>query len=144
MIRAPGAPGPGRRVTDLVSQLDVVQYILEVADVEAADLDGISLSPVIERGERHGRRYVYAEEGTSGLRPEPDLLAMVRSETYKLVYFSGGRSGQLYHLRDDPRETENLWGVEAYRPVQAELTATLLDWLYSNTFKHRDLFIDAR
>jgi arylsulfatase A-like enzyme len=144
MIRAPGVQRPGRRVMDLASHLDVVQYILEKAGVEATDLDGMSLAPVIERGERHGRRYVYAEEGTSGLRPEPDLLAMIRSETHKLVYFSGGESGQLYDLRDDPGETVNLWGVEAHRDVQAELTARLLDWLYSDIFKHRDLFIDAR
>ncbi len=52
--------------------------------------------------------------------------------------------GQLYDLVHDPRETRNLWGRDAVREVQTELTARLLDWLYRNKFKHRDLFIDAR
>ena len=69
---------------------------------------------------------------------------MIRSETHKLVYFAGGESGQLYDLVHDPRETRNLWGQEEAREVQAELTARLLDWLYRNQFKHRDLFIEAR
>ena len=144
MVRSPNTYQPGRHVTDLVSQLDAVQYILEKAEVDAADLDGISLRPVVEGRERHPRQYVYAEEGTSGLRPEPELLSMIRSETHKLVYFSGGSAGQLFDLVADPGETRNLWGQEAYRAVQHELTSALLDWLYSNTFKHRELFVEAR
>jgi arylsulfatase len=144
LIRAPAAWEPGRRVTDLVSHVDVAQYILEKAGVGADDLDGISLASVVEQGARHTRQYAYAEEGATGLRPEPDLLAMIRSETHKLVYFAGGESGQLYDLIGDPQETRNLWGKEEARKVQSDLTAHLLDWLYRNQFKHRDLFIDAR
>jgi arylsulfatase A-like enzyme len=144
MICAPDARDPGRGVMDLVSHVDVAQYVLEKAGVEAADLDGMSLAPTVERGERHPRQYVYAEEGTSGLRPEPDLLAMIRSDAFKLVHFSQSEDGQLFDLRTDPAETRNLWGQEAYRAVQSGLTGALLDWLYSNTFKHRDLFVEAR
>jgi arylsulfatase A-like enzyme len=144
VICAPETRQAGRRVMDLVSHVDVAQYVLEKAGIEAKDLDGTSLVPTVERGERHPRQYVYAEEGTSGLRPEPDLLAMIRSDDYKLVYFSQSESGQLFDLRADPGETRNLWGQEAYRAVRSELTHALLDWLYSNTFKHRDLFVGAR
>ena len=144
LICAPDARQPGRRATDLVSHVDVAQYILEKAGVEAADLDGMSLAPVVERGEKHPRRYVYAEEGASGLRPEPDLLAMIRSDEFKLVTFSESQNGQLYDLRADPGETRNLWGQAACQQVQSELTKALLDWLYADAFKHRDLYIDAR
>jgi arylsulfatase len=144
LIRAPDALEPGRRVPDLVSHVDVAQYILEKAGAEGDDRDGISLAPVIEQGARHTRQYAYAEEGTSGLRPEPDLLAMIRGETHKLVHFSGGKSGQLYDLVHGPRETRNLWGKPEARDIQADLTSRLLDWLYRNQFKHRDLSVDAR
>lgn len=144
IIHSPEALRPGRRVGDLVSHLDVAQYIMERAGVEREDLDGTSLGPVIERGESHGHRYVFAEEGASGLRPEPGLLAMIRSQTHKLVYFVGNRSGQLFDLISDPKETINLWGKEEHRQVQGELTSELLDWLYTNSFKHRDLFAEAR
>jgi len=144
IVSAPDALQPGRRVSDLVSQLDVARYILEKAGVEAEDLDGISLAPVIEKGEPHARRYAFAEEGATGLRPEPDLLAMIRSQTHKLIYFTGGRTGQLFDLVRDPGETRNLWPEPASRPIRDELTAELLDWLYTDLFKHRDLFLDAR
>jgi arylsulfatase len=144
LIRAPDALAPGRHVPDLVSHVDVAQYILEKAGADGEDRDGISVAPVVERGARHPRQYAYAEEGATGLRPEPDLLAMIRSQTHKLVHFSGSNRGQLFDLVRDPRETRNLWGQEAVRDVQAALTAQLLDWLYRNKFKHRDLFVDAR
>ena len=144
LIRAPDMLEPGRSVPDLVSHVDVAQYILEKAGALGDDLDGISLAPVVEQGMQHTRHYAYAEEGATGLRPEPELLAMIRSETHKLVYFTGGESGQLFDLANDPRETRNLWGQDAAREVQADLTAQLLDWLYRNQYKHRDLFIEAR
>jgi arylsulfatase A-like enzyme len=144
LIHAPDALEPGRKVTDLVSHVDVAQYILEKAGVERDDLDGISLAPVVDQGVPHTRQYAYAEEGATGLRPEPDLLAMICSKTHKLVYYAGGRTGQLYNLEHDPRETRNLWGKDEAREVQADLTARLLDWLYQNQYKHRDLFIEAR
>ena len=144
MISAPDALEPGRRVSDLVSHLDVARYILDKAGVEAEDLDGISLAPVVELGEPHTRKYVFAEEGETGLRPEPDLLTMIRSKTHKLIYFTGNKTGQLFDLVSDPRETRNLWHDPAYRSEREALTAELLDWLSTNMYKHRDLFIEAR
>ena len=98
----------------------------------------------IQRGTSHSRRYVFAEEGATGLRPEPDLLAMTRSHTHKLIYFQGSRTGQLLDLAEDPGETRNRWDDEAYRSVRPELTAELLDWLYTNRYQHRELNLDWR
>jgi arylsulfatase A-like enzyme len=151
IVYAPDAMAQGRTVTDLVSHVDVAQYILEKAGVEADDLDGISIAPLIETGARHTRRYAYAEEGATGLRPEPDLCAMICSETHKLITFSGERHdeysplpGQLFDRANDPRETRNLWNKPEAAAVQAELTARLLDWLYRNQYKHRDLYLGIR
>jgi arylsulfatase A-like enzyme len=144
MIKSPEAVEPGRIVHDLVSHVDVAQYILEKAGVDSEDLDGISLAPVVESDAKHTRVYAFAEEGASGLRPEPDLIAMIRSETHKLVYFVGSENGQLFDLVDDPKETRNLWNKQEYSDIQAKLTRDLLDWLYGNLFKHRDLFVEAR
>jgi arylsulfatase A-like enzyme len=144
IIRAPDAWMPGRQVPDLVSHMDVAQYILEKAGVAGADLNGASLAPVVESDARHTRRYAYAEEGTTVLRPAPDMNAMIRSQSHKLIYFTGNRSGQLYDLVADPGETRNLWGKAEHKDLQAQLTADLLDWLYSDMYKHRDLFVAAR
>jgi arylsulfatase A-like enzyme len=144
LVSAPDAHQPGCRVDDLVSQLDTAQYILEKAGVKRDDLDGLSLAPTVEAGEPHRRRYAFAEEGATGLRPEPDLLAMIRSRSHKLIYFTGNRTGQLFDLSRDPGETSNLWHDPAQRPIRDELTAELLDWLYTGLYRHRDLFVEAR
>ncbi len=128
----------------LVSQLDVVQYLLERAGVEGGDLDGVSLAPTVLQGLPHSREFVYAEEGATGLRPEPDLIAMVRTCTHKLIFFQGTRTGQLFDLVEDPGETRNRWDDAAYQAVRAELTTQLLDWLYGNKYRHRELFVDSR
>ncbi|MBN1671650.1 MAG: sulfatase-like hydrolase/transferase [Kiritimatiellae bacterium] len=144
IIRRSNEGKPGRRRSDLVSQLDVVQYLLGEAGVDAADLDGVSLRPVLHEDARHTRTYVFAEEGKSTLRLDPDLIAMIRSEDWKLIHYTGNRTGQLFDLRADPGETRNLWGKPAAREAQAHLTAELLDWLYANLYKHRDLFAEHR
>lgn len=144
IIHAPDAFRPGRQVDDLVSHMDVAQYILEKAGVPRDDLNGISLAPVVEGEAEHPRKYAFAEEGATGLRPLPDLNAMIRSKTHKLIYFTGNKTGQLYDLMADPGETCNLWHDPEYRALRSELTAELLDWLYSDMYKHRDLYIEAR
>jgi len=139
IIWSPGLASPGRRVTDLVSQMDVAQYLLDRADVDGSDLAGHSLRRVLECGESHPRRYVYAEEGQSVLRPAPEMLAMVRSDTHKLVHFAGGTTGQLFDIVADPGETLNLWDSPGHRPIRDRLSADLLDWLYTDLYRRRDV-----
>ena len=69
---------------------------------------------------------------------------MIRSRTHKLIYFNGNHTGQLFDLTRDPGETVNLWHDPDHQSIRAELTAELLDWLYTNLYKHRDLFVEAR
>jgi arylsulfatase len=128
----------GQVVTSVTSQLDMVQYLLEKAGAEREDLNGISLQPVVEAGRPHSRQYVYAEEGATGLRPEPDLCAMIRSHTAKLIMFVGGSTGQLFDLENDPGETRNLWSEPEAQELKAELTYELLTWLYKDLHRNSD------
>ena len=87
---------------------------------------------------------MYAEEGASGLRPEPDMCAMIRSDSAKLILFVDSDKGQLFDLADDPGETVNLWGNPEFRELQAELTTRLLTWLYRDLYRHRELMDPVR
>ncbi|MBT3273170.1 MAG: sulfatase-like hydrolase/transferase, partial [Spirochaetales bacterium] len=136
IIRSSDKSPSGQVVSQITSHLDMVQYLLEKAGAEREDLNGISLKPVVEQGKPHSRPFIYAEEGASGLRPEPDLCAMIRSETAKLIMFIGANTGQLFDLENDPGETCNLWGKPESRELQAELTAGLLNWLYVDLYRH--------
>lgn len=139
IVQAPDLVKPGRQTRDLVSHLDVAATVLDYAGVNAEDLDGISLRPVLAHGSAHKRTRVFAEEGISagGLRPAVEMLAMIRSRTAKLIYFSGGRKGQLFDLSADPGERVNLWDRPEAQALKAQLTAELLDWLYTNLHRHR-------
>ena len=53
---------------------------------------------------------------------------MIRNSTAKLVYRPTGIS-ELYDLREDPRETVNLFERPEHAALQADLMRDLLDWL---------------
>ncbi|MDH7569236.1 MAG: sulfatase-like hydrolase/transferase [Armatimonadota bacterium] len=53
--------------------------------------------------------------------------AMVRTPTHKLIYRPTGVC-ELYDLREDPRELNNLYGRTEYAVTQAGLERQLLDW----------------
>ena len=144
IVRAPDLAERGRIVDDLVSQLDVARYLLDVASVPADGLSGISLRGTLEQGTPHQRKYVFAEEGASVLRPAPDILTMVRSAEHKMIHFAGRETGQLFDLDADPGETRNLWHDAGYRDVRHALTAELLDWMCATSYAHRDLFQESR
>lgn len=53
--------------------------------------------------------------------------SMIRTQDYKLVRRTADLS-ELYDLRRDPRELNNVYGHTSYRTIQAELESQLLDW----------------
>lgn len=53
--------------------------------------------------------------------------SMIRTADYKLVRRTAN-TNELYDLRRDPRELDNVYGKEAYGQVQAQLESRLLDW----------------
>ena len=119
----------GRRISDMVSLVDVLPTILELLELEkeAPDVEGTSLVP-FNGGKYHDE--VFAEFGRphsmikrletefSGhdFSPFDRGLQCVRTEDYKLIASSDGAE-ELYDLHSDPSETLNL---VAERPDIAE------------------------
>lgn len=74
-------------------------------------------------------------------RDHPDTecnATMIRTMTHKLVYRLLG-DGELYDMRDDPRELRNLYHDPQYADIQQALEKRLLDWLIqtSDVVPHR-------
>lgn len=128
----------------LVSQVDVARYILEQADVKADDLSGRSLKPLLDGSSAAIRDYVYAQEGCTCLRPEPDVLTMIRSLEWKLVALPDPEKGLLFHLASDPGETRNLWNDPAAREMRGRLAEALAAWLIRSRWRSRNLFAKER
>ena len=57
-----------------------------------------------------------------------DIHALV-TEEWKLIYYAGDPNGELYNLKDDPQELNNLYNRAQAADIQRNLTARLLDRL---------------
>jgi N-acetylglucosamine-6-sulfatase len=130
-VRIPAAyrrgPQP-RSAAEVVSNQDVAPTILDYAggvDPCAArhrcrTLDGRSIRPLLSGNGRWPRdRGVLAELDDAGIE-----YAAIRTPTYAYTRYADGER-ELYNLRSDPAELDNVAGDPAYAAVEAGLAARL-------------------
>ena len=129
VVRWPGVVKPGGVNTDLVSNLDFAETLLDAAGVAVpAEMQGRSLMPVL-KGQtpadwRKSFYYHYYEF------PGPHAVARhygVVTERYKLVHFyePAVNYWELFDLEKDPLELRSVYGQAEYAKTQQELAAEL-------------------
>jgi arylsulfatase A-like enzyme len=129
LVRWPGAVKPGGVNSDLVSNLDFAETLLDAAGVAVpAEMQGRSLVPVL-KGQtpddwRKSFYYHYYEF------PGPHAVARhygVVTERYKLVHFYEPAVSywELFDLEKDPLELRSVYGQAEYAQTQQELAAEL-------------------
>lgn len=155
VVRMPSGAGvPGSHHDGMVSHVDIVPTLLELAGAEVPRyVQGGSFAEVL-RGPGRGtsRATVYAEKNWHG-KLQYDPVRCVRTERYKYIHsfeerpavplpsdIAGGAAAkavdddvvrdavELYDLWSDPHELDNLAGTEEVADVEAELSADLLAW----------------
>ena len=131
LMRFPGDEHAGKRISGMVTNLDVMPTVLELLGVKApATVEGFSLLPLI-RGEAPGLRdEIYLAEGNwqckRGIRTHEWKFIRALSDE-PLHNWHGDPAKELYYLPDDPHEQTNLIHV---RPrVARELERRLDAWL---------------
>jgi arylsulfatase len=127
VLWAPGRLPAGRRVTELIQQMDLAPALFELAGLEPPVGSAVSALPVA-RGERAGREAVFAEHPADNILQEVAFVTMVRTRDWKLVHYLDQPWGELYDLRNDPGEVRNLWRDPGSDEVRSELLAALRDW----------------
>jgi arylsulfatase A-like enzyme len=137
IVSWPGHLPEGKVIDDPVELIDVVPTMLDAAGIPLpSTVQGRSLLPLIA-GRQPGRDAVFSEIDFSLPQFEryylPDSRrVMVGTREWKMSYFvqrlGDARDGDLYHLRDDPDELENLWGDKAHADVIARLEARVKGW----------------
>lgn len=132
--RLPGGAS-GAVTEEMVEQVDVMPTILELCGVACPPgVQGQSLAPLL-RGEAgaRGRESVLLQERQApdldarGLDPERITQWAVRTQDWKLVHYPGEDFGELYDLRNDPGEFDNLWADAGYAAQRAQMERLLLD-----------------
>jgi len=128
VIRGPGVRG-GRKIGGNAIDVDLAPTILDIAGAKPGrTMDGLSLLDAVRKGRRLPRRDVPLEALRPLFRFFTPLTAFdvpyyaVRAARFKYVRWSFGES-ELYDLKRDPHELENLAGDPAYADVVARLEA---------------------
>jgi arylsulfatase A-like enzyme len=139
IVWAPGCFAGGRELSPLCQQMDIGPAILELAGLPVPEsMEAQSLLPALQGEPWSGRPYVYAEHGRDGILRETEFMTMVRSEEWKLVHFLDEPFGQLFDLRHDPEERQNLWDRPAAAPAKQMLLDVLREWRIRSAWQTRD------
>lgn len=131
VMRYPGVIKPGTQSTSMVMNLDIAPTVLDAAGVtKPADMQGESILPLFKKGNAKGREamyYHYYEPTTHSVSPHFG----VRTERYKLIRFYGKvDSWELFDLKKDPQEMNNLFGKKGYEKITAKLKAELTSLIH--------------
>ncbi len=128
MVRFPGHVKAGTSSTEMVLNLDVAPTLLQLAGLPVpADMQGKSILPLAEGHADPGWRkdwlYEYYEyPGFENVRP----CRGVRTEQYKFIhFFIEPQEFELYDLKTDPDEKNNLYGKPGYEEITAHLKERL-------------------
>jgi len=122
ILRLPGVFEGGQVRTELISNVDLMPTILDVAGVTApSSLQGVSLVP-LGRGSVAGWRTLVCNENDKNSN-----VRGIRTDRYKLILRLRAKEGvpgiyELYDLQNDPGEHVNLFGKE-----QADIIRPILD-----------------
>ncbi len=126
VMRYPGIIKPVTIDDHFVLNLDIAPTVLNAAGVAIPkDIQGKSILPLFTNKKSKGRDaiyYHYYENGEHSVSPHFGM----RDKRYKLVrFYKRVTSWELYDLKKDPNEINNLFGKKGYEKITADLRKRL-------------------
>ena len=120
------APGVAASVTDApVSNVDVMPTLLELAGVQAPpSVQGVSQVPVMTGACESMQPFAFSC-GWSKASPRFRLMSL-HSDEWRITWFPGQGEGELYDIKADPYEHDNLFDRDSHRRVRDSLMSDLL------------------
>lgn len=125
VMRYPGVIKPGSVSNDFVMNLDLGPTVLDAAGLSIpADMQGKSVLPIFKNDfERDAMYYHYYEKGEHNVSPHFGI----RTNRYKLIrFYDKVNSWELFDLKKDTHEMNNLYGQKKYTKITANLKKQLM------------------
>ncbi len=126
LMRYPRKIAPGSSSQKLVQNLDLSPTLLDMAELSIpGEMQGISLMPLLSDPDpKSWRKALYYHFYESGWGV--DKHEGIRTDRYKLICFYGEEEyWELFDLRTDPEELNNLYETGSYEALTEELKAGL-------------------
>jgi arylsulfatase A-like enzyme len=134
IVAAPDLGG-GRMVSELVESVDIMPTVLGwMGQIVPHGVQGKSLAPLLAgRPGSWSKNTAWVDDRES---PELDAhgypskgfrVMALRSKDWKYVHYPGQPLGELYDLRNDPDEFDNLWNDPARRRLRDDCRDRLLE-----------------
>ena len=120
LIRYPNYIEAGSVNTDLVQNIDFAPTVLDIANIDIPkDMQGMSLKPLFKKKNEDWRNALYYHYYEyPGIHMVKRHFG-IRTERYKLIHFYYDVDDwELYDLKEDPNELNNVYGHAEYIEVQ--------------------------
>mgnify|MGYP003674864560 CR=1 FL=1 len=136
IMHCPSLFPAGTRVPEIVANIDVAPTLLAAAGIAPpAHMDGRSFLPLAQgRPIADWREYLLYEYYWERNYPQTPTTHALIGRDWKYIRYHGiWDTDELFNLRDDPRETTNLWHHPDHQERVAELNAKLFAELKATT-----------
>ncbi|MBD3339856.1 MAG: sulfatase-like hydrolase/transferase [Candidatus Lokiarchaeota archaeon] len=121
IISVPG--GIRNKISDsLASSIDIPETILELAGFEIPRyMQGKSLLPILEKPDEKIKKSILIEMDDNY---NDQKTRTIVTQNWRLTFYKD--FGELYNLKKDPKELNNLWDENKYQEIKLELILKLL------------------
>ena len=124
----------GRIVAGLCEGVDIMPTLLDLVGVECPPgVQGESMKAMLAREPTaSGKESILAQDREHpdlwirGIDPAGFQIKALRTKEWKLMHYPNCPYGELYDLKNDPDEFQNLWAETKHRKVRHELESMLL------------------
>lgn len=109
----------------LASSIDLPETILQLAGFPIPEsMQGKSLVPILENPTVKINENILIEMDDGGI--DEKTRTLITDEWRITVFSNNDNEGQLYNLKEDPDEMNNLWNDKKYKDIKIELELRLL------------------
>jgi len=127
----PGMIEPGSVIEELIQNIDIAPTIMDVAGLDTPErMDGQSFLPILQGKKTPWRDSAFYEYYWERNFPHTPTTHGVRTNRYKYIHYHGiWDIDELYDLRNDPEEMNNLIDSPEHQDLIKQLNNRMFEWL---------------